>query len=162
MPLVPFNEIFSIENDEDFARRIFEGFWPSDGRRLKNQALFERVIDPVSEFEFAMACNGFSSLFDQSVDPYCWPEIEAFFERVEATKFAVLLGRARRIYFGGEDLPSSKPIGGDFQSKIWLDPEGLESKEFDRVATDAYDAFYSDAAISKIGSYLRCHWDEIY
>ena len=160
MSLSPFEKIHSIEDDGDFARRVFEGFWPTDGHQLKNQDLFERVIEPLAEFEFGIALNGFISLFDQAVDPEHWPEIEAFLTHVGASEFSHLLTQARRIYFGGDELPNRRPSAGEFRSKLWEDPGELESQEFDRITSEA-ESLLPDA-IRRVGVYLRGHWDEIY
>ena len=140
----------ATSTDEQFAQELRD-----DGIPPELDETLACKVQEIVRFDFEVACNGFSSLYDQIILPADWPHYEKLLDEIGATTYNKHLRQAREIYFGDAKLPTTHEEWTAFKSVIWSDPEGPLSRQFDDIAEKAEEAFYSDQILQKIGAYVR-------
>ena len=161
-------EILNNKDDGAIALDLFDRGFPecvysfrADGLEVGIGWLFLTTM----RLEGAIVCNGFCSIFDQTLAPWEIEDFEKFFSRIGAHDFLEHFQECRRIYFGSGDLPKNNEEWSSFRSEIWLNPEGPESTRFDLHADKAEKAYYGDDVPGvgyidmhkKLGAYFREH-----
>lgn len=86
-------------DDEAFAEGVYDGF--SSETPLEQDLAFTRIFQELMLFPSFIACNGFHSIFYQTVFPPEWPDYERLLEEIGAQRYADLLRQGRQLYFGG-------------------------------------------------------------
>lgn len=147
-------------SDEAFAQGVYDGF--SSDTPLEQDMEFALFYQELLRFPMCIACDGFDSIYYQIVIPSSWPDFERRLEMIGAQRYASLLRRGRRLYFGGDYLPANNQEWAQFKSPVWAQRDSDAAREFDRVATEAEEAYHSDSVVRKLGAYMRSHWNEIF
>lgn len=81
---------------------------------------------------------------------------------IGAHDYARLFRRGRELYFDGDYLPANNEEWSEFRSPVWEQPDSDAGREFDRFASEAEEAYFSDAVVRKLGGYMRSHWDVLF
>ena len=149
-------EILQISDDFELVER-WVGHTASIGIPHGKDFIYD-ALGYLPNFGSEMACDGFISLYHQIVQPpEEWLWVEGLVEVAGAPETLRVFGRARVLYFGGENFPGPED---DFESVLW-EEDSIEGAEFDGLADEAEMLFHEEL-VPKVAAYLRIHGAEMF